>query len=136
LLSLDALARTLVGRGRRRAHPLSVIAHAAYFGGLSGGLMALWSRVFGLAEPGAVDDVWVVPALGGAFLVSHYLVQTVQLRLGGQSLRASIRRNAIGILAEATLLPLATAIVLIWDPRHPVPFALLGGTYLLVNYGF
>ena len=139
LLSLDALARGLVGRGRaRRADVLSLLAHAAYFGGLSGGLMALWSRVFGLTrlEPGAVDDVWLVPALGVTFLITHYLVQTVQLRLSGQSLRASVRRNAIGVVAEATLLPLATAIVLIWDPRHPVPFALLGGTYLLVNYGF
>jgi diguanylate cyclase (GGDEF)-like protein len=134
LLSLDALVRG----ARTRRTWLQLAAQSIYLGGLSGGLMALWSRAFGLSrlEVGAVEDVWVVPALGGAFLITHYLVQTVQLRLSGQSLRASVRRNAIGVVAEATLLPLATAIVLIWDPRRPVPFALLGGTYLLVNYGF
>ena len=56
--------------------------------------------------------------------------------LGGLPLKQALRRNLQSVLAEATLLPLASAIVLIWEPRRPVPFALLGGTYLLVNYGF
>ncbi len=141
LLSVDALVRRLRDGGRapcKRGDHLCTAAHTIYFGGLSGGLMALWSRAFGVErlETGASETVWVVPALGGAFLITHYLIQTVQLRLGGTSLKAAVRRNAIGVVAEATLLPLASAIVLIWDPRRPVPFALLGGTYLLVHYGF
>jgi diguanylate cyclase (GGDEF)-like protein len=76
------------------------------------------------------------PALGCTVLLSHYGVQALQQALAGAPLKLAIRRNGVSALAEATLLPLAAAIVLIFDPQHPVPFALLGGTYLLVNYGF
>jgi diguanylate cyclase (GGDEF)-like protein len=148
ILTTDALVRGFASprsgsasasaaSSRRAGDRVSVGVHALYLGGLSAGLMALWSRAFGIARyEASAEAVWVIPALGGAFLITHYLVQTVAARLGGRRLRSAVRRNAIGVLAEATLLPLASAIVLIWDPRRPVPFALLGGTYLLVNYGF
>jgi diguanylate cyclase (GGDEF)-like protein len=137
LLSADAVVRAVRAprhKTARHREGWSVAAHAIYGGGLSGGLIALLSRLFMTSAP--VNEAWRVPALGASFLVGHYLIQTVQLRLDGQSWRASIRRNTIGVVCEATLVPLACAIVLIWDPRHPVPFALLGGTYLLVNFGF
>ncbi len=140
LLTADSLVRSSRQPTRspcRRNDPLCRVAHALYLGGLSGGLIAVLTRAFGVGSASHLEmNVWLVPMLGGAFLVSHYLVRTVQLRLAGQSWRASLRRNTVGVMAEATLLPLATAIVLIWDPRRPVPFALLGGTYLLVNFGF
>ena len=82
-------------------------------------------------------DVWLVPGAGRRVLA-------VALRAAGAARVArrrarsklALKRNTYSVIAEATLLPLASAIVLIWEPRRPVPFALLGGTYLLVNYGF
>ena len=118
--------------GMRRAR----LPYALYLGGVAGALLIGWSRAFGVGEGGVDRDVWLVPALGGAFLVSHYGLQALQEWLGGLPLPQALRRNAQSVIAEATLLPLASAIVLIWEPHRPVPFALLGGTYLLVNYGF
>src|SRR6185312_11062682 len=110
------------------------LPYALYLGGVAGALLAGWSQVFGV---GSGDrDVWLVPALGGASLISHYGVQALQEWLGGIPWRQALKRNALSVVAEATLLPLASAIVLIWEPHRPIPFALLGGTYLLVNFGF
>jgi diguanylate cyclase (GGDEF)-like protein len=117
--------------GMRRAR----LPYALYLGGVAGALLFGWSQVFGVGASGE-HDVWLVPALGGAFLVSHYGLQALQEIIGGVPFKVALRRQGLSMLAEATLLPLASAIVLIWDPRHPVPFALLGGTYLLVNFGF
>lgn len=129
-LTSVGVAWVLAVDGMRRAR----LPYALYLGGVAGALLAGWSHVFGV---GSGDrDVWLVPALGGAFLVSHYGVQALQEWLGGLPIRQALRRNALSVVAEATLLPLASAIVLIWEPHRPIPFALLGGTYLLVNYGF
>src|SRR5262249_38684230 len=86
----------------------------------------------------AVTDGGVgrVAVFGVAFLASHYAVQALQLRVDGRSWRAALRRNLLCAGVEATLLPLACAIVLIWSPDRRLPFALLGATYLLVNWGF
>jgi diguanylate cyclase (GGDEF)-like protein len=108
--------------------------YALYLGGVAGGLLAFWSRVFGVGA--GERDVWLAPALGLIFLASHYGLLAIEQTMAGTPLRLAVRRNAVSALAEATLLPLASAIVLIFDAQHPVPFALLGGTYLLVNYGF
>jgi diguanylate cyclase (GGDEF)-like protein len=129
-LTSVGVAWVLAVDGMRRAR----LPYALYLGGVAGALLAGWSRAFGVGS--GEHDVWLVPALGGAFLVSHYGVQAIQEWLGGLPVKQALRRNALSVIAEATLLPLASAIVLIWDPRHPVPFALLGGTYLLVNFGF
>jgi diguanylate cyclase (GGDEF)-like protein len=140
ILAADSIARALRQPERspcERSDSLCIAAHAIYAGGLAGGLLAVVSRAFGVGHlPGGDAGVVRVAALGFVFLLSHYLVQTVQLTLAGHGLRAAIRRNTFGVLAEATLLPLAAAIVLIWAPTRAVPFALLGGTYLLVNWGF
>ncbi|HEX8952552.1 MAG TPA: GGDEF domain-containing protein, partial [Polyangia bacterium] len=129
-LTSVGVAWVLAVDGMRRAR----LPYALYLGGVAGALLAGWSRVFGVGS--GEHDVWLVPALGGAFLVSHYGVQALQEWLGGLPFKQAVKRNALSVVAEATLLPLASAIVLIWEPRRPIPFALLGGTYLLVNYGF
>jgi diguanylate cyclase (GGDEF)-like protein len=126
LLSLDSLVRS------RRHGPRLALSTALYRGGVSAGLLGLWARLF----ESSTGAAWRVVAFGLCFLVSHYLVQTLQQRMAGQRFLEAARRNFIGVIAEATLLPLASVIVLIWDPRRPVPFALLGVTYLLVNFGF
>jgi diguanylate cyclase (GGDEF)-like protein len=130
-LTSVGVAWVLAVDGMRRAR----LPYALYLGGVAGALLFGWSQVFGVGASGE-HDVWLVPALGGAFLVSHYGLQALQEIIGGVPFKVALRRQGLSMLAEATLLPLASAIVLIWDPRHPVPFALLGGTYLLVNFGF
>src|SRR5262249_49511278 len=141
ILCADVVVRGLrtpersISRTGRPVDALALAGQAVYTGGLASALLALMARAFGVGDtPDGHDTVVRVAALGLTFLVTHYLLQTVQLRIGGRSFRAALQRNAFGVLAEATLLPLACAIVLIWDPHHPIPFALLGGTYLLVNY--
>jgi diguanylate cyclase (GGDEF)-like protein len=131
-LTAVGVAWVLAVDGMRRAR----LPYALYLGGVAGALLIGWSRAFGVGDGGVDRDDWLVPALGGAFLASHYGLQALQEWLGGLPLAQALRRNAQSVIAEATLLPLASAIVLIWEPHRPVPFALLGGTYLLVNYGF
>lgn len=114
------------------------IAEALYMGGLSGGLLVVWAGVFGVGRGQDIDfaAAWLVPVLGLAFLISHYLIQSLELRLSGRSFRALVGGSTRSVIAEASLLPLAAAIVLIWEPGRPLAFALLGATYLLVNLGF
>jgi diguanylate cyclase (GGDEF)-like protein len=135
LLTVDALSRSLRARGRP-VPPRLALFSALFRGGVSAGLLALWAHAFhvGFAESGGA--AWRVVAFGLCFLTSHYLLLALEQRVAGQPFVESARRNLMGVLAEATLLPLASVIVLIWEPRHPVPFALLGATYLLVNFGF
>jgi diguanylate cyclase (GGDEF)-like protein len=109
---------------------------ALYLGGVAGALLYGWARAFRLDLPMTTPAVWMPAALGIVFLVSHYALQALQQWLGGAPVGATLKRNAYSVVAEAVLLPLASAIVLIFDLRRPVPFALLGGTYLLVNFGF
>jgi diguanylate cyclase (GGDEF)-like protein len=145
LLAADGLRRGIVQR-----RPVgSLVIDAIYFGGVTGGLVALVAHVFGIVAPidaptfdGAVAGadahplVWLVPEIGGAFLVAHYFLQSVQQWLSGLAWRVALRRNLRCLLAEATLLPLASGILLVWNPARPARFALLGGTYLMVNFGF
>ena len=137
VLSADSLVRGLKQPQRTPCagrDPLCLAAHTIYLGGLSGGLLVLLARVL-YVDVGPSAE-WQVPVLGGVFLISHYFVQTVQLRLAGQPWRSTVKRNAIGMAAEATLLPLAASIALMWRPGRVAPFALLGATYLLINLGF
>jgi len=147
LLSVDSLVRAVRAarqpHGRsgpcRRRDPLCLAAHALYLGGLSGGLLAVLTRAFGFGgfhASGLAGDPWRVPLLGASFILLHYLVQTLQLRLAGQPWRTALKRNAIGALAEASLLPLALAIVIVFRADRLSPLALLGATYLLMNWGF
>src|SRR5437763_1144128 len=116
-LTSVGVAWVLAVDGMRRAR----LPYALYLGGVAGALLFAWSRAFGVGASGE-HDVWLVPALGGAFLVSHYGIQALQEIIGGLPAKQALRRQGLSMLAEATLLPLASAIVLIWDPRHPVPF--------------
>ena len=111
------------------------LGHALYLGGVAGALLYGWARAFRLDLP-MTPAIWLPATLGCVFLVSHYALQALQQWLGGAPVAAALKRNAYSVVAEAALLPLASAIVLIFNLRRPVPFALLGGTYLLVNFGF
>ena len=145
MLAVDLIARQLVeaqphqhGRHLRlpaRPAMLQILLEGFYLGGLSAGLLLGMSRLWRVGW-GLPPRAELVLLQGLSFLVAHYLVQAVQLRLAGEPWRAVVRRNALGILAEASLLPLAAVIVLIWDPGRPLLFALLGITYVLVNVGF
>ena len=68
LLTVDALVRGWRAQPPvRNRERLALVARAIYVGGLSGGLIALWARAFGVGA-GREPDAWLVPALGGAFL--------------------------------------------------------------------
>jgi diguanylate cyclase (GGDEF)-like protein len=78
-----------------------------------------------------------VLALGVTLLVLHYMIQGARLLIAGHEGRAYLRRMALpGILAEASLLPLAVVVVLIYRPDRPLSFVLLGMTYLVINFVF
>jgi diguanylate cyclase (GGDEF)-like protein len=131
VMSIATLLRGLREPKRR----LLAFARTLFVGGISGGLLAVWTRAFHVGH-GAPSSPWLIPAVGLCFLASYYGLSALEERVSGRRLRGAIRRNTTRMLAEASLLPLASAIVLIWDPLRPVPFALLGATYLLVNWGF
>ena len=143
--SLDALGRCARWRQRgappceRRDRAVHRSRTRSYLGGLSGGLLALWSRVFGV-EPSSARGRERLAGAGARRRVPDRALSRADgaaARSAGSSLaRVGAAQRASASVAEATLLPLASAIVLIWDPHRPVPFALLGGTYLLVNFGF
>ena len=145
MLAVDLVARQLVEsqphQHRRHlrlpARPamLQIALEGFYLGGISAGLLLAMSRLWSVGW-GMAPRAELVLLQGLSFLVAHYLVQAVQLKLAGEGWRAVLRRNALGILAEASLLPLAAVIVLVWDPTRPLLFTLLGITYVLVNVGF
>ncbi|RMH36052.1 MAG: sensor domain-containing diguanylate cyclase [Deltaproteobacteria bacterium] len=145
-LSLDAFVRRL---GERRANPvahtwLDDIAYVLYFGGMSGAL--LMGLGWLLAVDGfdlstgierESDALGLVFALGGSFLAVHYAVQGVRLRILGRPFASYVRRVALpGIVAEASLLPLAVVVVLLYRRDQPLGFLLLAATYLLINLVF
>jgi diguanylate cyclase (GGDEF)-like protein len=134
LLTLDVLVRAFLYT--RRPPARHILLHALFRGGVSAGLLAVWARLFGVGFGAAGAAPWRIGAFGLCFLVSHYLMQTLLERIHGLPIVEAARRNFAGALAEATLLPLAGVIVLIWQPHRPGPFALLAATYLLVNFGF
>jgi diguanylate cyclase (GGDEF)-like protein len=141
-LTVDALLRLLgVDAGGRRPKHHSLVEDVLfvfYFGGMTGGLLFSIGWIFGASRP--PDEIGVlvrVFALGLTLLVVHYFLQGVRLALVGHSPRAFLRRMALpGIAAEASLLPLAVVVVLIYHPKQPLGLALLGATYLLINFVF
>lgn len=146
-LTLDALLR-LIGTdatGRRpRASWVESLTFVFYFGGMSGGLLMLTGWAFGVdahalvgREDAELHVLGRVASLGAAFLVAHYLIQGMRLWLKGTPVSVYARRMAApGMLAETSLLPLAVVVVLIYHPDRPLGFALLGVTYLLINFVF
>ncbi|MGE3763516.1 MAG: GGDEF domain-containing protein [Kofleriaceae bacterium] len=144
-LTVDASLRLYYRRQRGRKDPdgwFAEIGYVLYFGGMSGGLVALCGWVFGGGEPIAreLDVIEVairVVAVAALLLVTHYAVQGVRLRLLGRSWRTYVQELALpGILAEASLMPIGVVLVLLYDPDQPLGFLLLSLTYLLINLVF
>src|SRR5262245_23096919 len=117
-LTLDALLRLLradAAGKRPQGSFVENLTFVIYFGGFSGGLLMALGWLFGVDGRGflGVRDrepavLGTVVSVGAAFLIVHYLVQGLRLKLAGHAFADYVRRMAIpGILAEASLLPLA-----------------------------
>jgi diguanylate cyclase (GGDEF)-like protein len=144
-LTLDSLLRLLA---RERRAPLSrrqwreELAYVVYFGGMTGALVMAWGLVLGVDQVDLAADSQLavaahVFAIGGALLVSHYGIQGVRQVMGGRSARSFVRELALpGTVSEASLLPAAVVLVLVYRPDELLAFALVCMTYLLVNLVF
>ncbi|HUH03140.1 MAG TPA: sensor domain-containing diguanylate cyclase [Kofleriaceae bacterium] len=145
-LTVDSLIRLARAGSDGQRAPLGVssLAYVLYFGGMTGALLAVCGWIFGLAHGTEVlaasttsqpEIMGLVFGLGATLLVAHYTLQGVHQVLAGRRLRAYLHEMAVpGIVAEASLLPLAVVVVLVYQPDAPLGFTLLGATYLLVNF--
>jgi diguanylate cyclase (GGDEF)-like protein len=144
-LTLDAAARLYYAHRRGSvdaAVSWTELGYVLYFGGMSGGLVAL-SGWIGRADAlvgrhaDTIDVALRVIAIDALLLVSHYAVQGVRLRLLGRTWRSYLDELAVpGIIAESPLMPIGVVLVLLYDPRQPLGFLLLSLTYLLINLVF
>lgn len=144
-LTLDASARLYAARAHGRVEPgtwWAEVGYVLYFGGMSGALVTLCGWVLGadtvIAErPDAVAIAGRVVAITLLLLATHYALQGVRLRLLGRGWRTYLHQLAVpGIIAEASLMPIAVVLVLLYDPDQPLGFVLLSLTYLLINLVF
>src|SRR5262249_26957133 len=144
-LTVDAAARLYYARRSSRndaAVSWTEIGYVLYFGGMSGGLVALSGWIWSAdalvgRHPEIVEVALRVIAIDALLLVSHYALQGVRLRLLGRPWRTYIDDLALpGITAEASLMPIGVVLVLLYDPRQPLGFLLLSMTYLLINLVF
>jgi diguanylate cyclase (GGDEF)-like protein len=134
-LAIDGLLRPSATSARG---PDERLLFAVYFGGMTGGLLMLLGRAIGVELAGR-DELavfWRVGVLGLAFLGGHYLIQGARLAIAGQTARAYLPMALSGMLAEASLLPLAAVVVYVYRPERPLGLVLTGLTYLLVNFVF
>jgi diguanylate cyclase (GGDEF)-like protein len=142
ILGIDTAARAIVRRrggsadGDAAQSTASIVREALYAGGVAGGLLVGSASVFGETFRSVLMHLWLVPAFGIAFLATHAAVQVLHDVLFGLPLRPSARKALIALAAEGTLLPLGAVMMLIWAAHRPIAFAMLGVTYLLVNFGF
>jgi diguanylate cyclase (GGDEF)-like protein len=140
-LSLDALLRLLNERRGSLTLPWQeAVAYVVYFGGMSGALLALVARVLGQGVFAPSTDVGVVAEVlivGVAFIAVHYAIQLGRLQLKSRSPLSLVTRMGLwGVLAEVSLLPLASIAVFLYHPREPLKFILLAATLILINFGF
>jgi diguanylate cyclase (GGDEF)-like protein len=144
-LTLDAAARLYVTRSRVRSESSlswTELGYVLYFGGMTGGLVALSGWVWHADSlVGRHADTTVVAlrviAIDALLLVSHYALQGARLRLLGESWRPFLHDVALpGVGAEASLMPIGVVLVLLYDPGQPLGFLLLSLTYLLINLVF
>lgn len=143
-LTIDAAVRLLWRRNQ--GEPIETlwagIGYVLYFGGMTGGLVALcgwlWNADAVVGRHGDMVRVALrVVAIDSVLLISHYALQGVHLRLLGRSWRAFLDEAALaGIAAEASLMPIGVVLVLLYDPGQPLGFLLLSLTYLLINLVF
>jgi diguanylate cyclase (GGDEF)-like protein len=144
-LTVDAAVR-LYQASRRGRGDLSgwgtELGYVLYFGGMSGGLVALcgWiGRADALVGRHAdiVEVLLRVVVIDALLLVIHYALQGVRLRLSGRRWRSYLDELALpGIVAEISLMPIGVVLVLLYDPEQPLGFLLLSLTYLLINFVF
>ncbi|HZJ62490.1 MAG TPA: sensor domain-containing diguanylate cyclase, partial [Kofleriaceae bacterium] len=144
-LTIDAGVRLYYARTHGRADPsgwFAELGYVLYFGGMSGGLVALCGWVWRAdAIAGRHTEMVAVAlrvvAIDTLLLVSHYAVQGVRLRLFGRGWRAFLDELALpGVVAEISLMPIGVVLVLLYDPGQPLGFLLLSLTYLLINLVF
>ncbi|MGE0545594.1 MAG: diguanylate cyclase [Kofleriaceae bacterium] len=146
-LTLDAAARLYLSRKRGWIDPdgwWAELGYILYFGGMSSGLLVVCSWMLGTGvtgdtgvRPNTVEIALRVVAIATVFLVLHYAIQGVRLRLLGRSWRAYLHDLALpGIIAEASLMPIGVVLVLLYEPDQPLGFLLLSLTYLLINLVF
>ncbi|HUS68196.1 MAG TPA: sensor domain-containing diguanylate cyclase [Kofleriaceae bacterium] len=143
-LTVDSVWRLAHAHGEAREDVrwADSISFVLYMGGMSGALLTLAAWWFGVdsiaVRHGAGEGtvLWAVAGTGAVFLLAHYTIQGVRLRLLGQQVGVLARRMVPALLAESALLPLAAIIVFLYDPDRPVKFILLAATYLLINYVF
>ena len=117
-LTSVGVAWVLAVDGMRRAR----LPYALHFGGVAGALLAGWSRAFGVGS-GRLRRVAGAGARRRVPVSRTTGLQALQEWLGGLPPGQALRRNAQSVVAEAMLLPLASAIVLIWEPHRPIPFS-------------
>ncbi len=137
-LTIDALVRAL----RRGAWGRDELAYAAYFGGMTGALVAGWGWLVGtdtldLDHATQLAVAARVLVIGGGLLVSHYAIQGVRSVLAGRSARSYLRELAVpGVASEASLLPAAVVLVLLYRPGETLAFGMVCATYVLVAFVF
>ncbi len=144
-LTLDSLLRLLMRERRNRLtrHQWrQELAYVLYFGGMTGALVMACGLALGvdeleLARESQLAVAARVFAVGGALLLSHYGIQGIRHAMAGRTLQRYLRDLALpGIISEASLLPAAAVLVLLYRPDELFAFGLVCTTYLLVNLVF
>jgi diguanylate cyclase (GGDEF)-like protein len=143
-LTADAAWRVLARRRVPGAagHGRDEVGYVLYFGGMTGALVMGCAWLAG-ADPEALTGegqlVLAVRVLGlGAVLLgAHYAIQGIRSILSGRTWRSYLRAVALpGIASEASLLPAAVVMVLVYRPDERLAFGLVCATYVLVNFVF
>ncbi|MEZ4367234.1 MAG: sensor domain-containing diguanylate cyclase [Kofleriaceae bacterium] len=138
-LTIDAFVRLLRARRRGGAASAEGASYALYFGGMSGGVLLLLGRLFGVDEviheaPTQARIALEVFGLTAALLVSHYAIQGGRAVLRGRRLASYVREVALpGLAAEALVMPIGIVVVLVYRPDALLGFGLVCATYLLLH---
>ena len=145
-LMLDSVSRLFVNKPkdiRSKADWADALFYGLYLGGMSGSLLmaVAWSfeldALYVLTGLSDLDVLTKVVTVGIVFVVAHYTIQSLRLRLLGKSLTSIFRGMVLpGVIAELTLLPLAAVVVFLYHPEQPLKFALLGTTFLVIQYAY
>ena len=141
-LTIDSLLRLLHRRRELGARWKEELAYVLYFGGMTGALVMASAWALGvdrleLADAAQLEIAAHVVGVSAALMLSHYAIQGVRSVLAGRTVASYLRHVALpGIASEATLLPAAVVLVLLYRPGELLPFVLVCATYLLVNFVF